>query len=563
MKTFLENVTMISTAIIVGLIVSIVAQIFALTVKYIYAFITEENTSSFFYFVIDEVEVNTLPFFSCLLASILVCILIKLNKIDRWHGPADTIYAAHQKGETLDVKTGFNSTLASFFSISGGASVGIYGPLVHFGGTLAAYLRRRPFIPNIPHDIIIGSGVAAAISAGFGSPIAGIIFAHEVVIRHFSMKALAAISIASLIANFSAKKINLVEPVLVFNEITFNMFSAFPSLFFVGFFSAILAFIFMKSLLLTTTFANNSKISFFIRPIIPGVICGCVALFFPEAIGLGSETIVNVITQNNSLTFLILLLFLKILLTSICIGFGLFGGILSPALLIGVCAGAIIFNIPFVNLDDNLNAVLAVSGMAAVCSSVIGGPITAIILILELTNSYEYALASIIPVAISNLITYLIFGSSFFDAQLKSRNIKIDLGREYILLDQTKIINYSSKEFLIFKNSDDIKTAETKFQQANTTEGYFLDERFCLIGKLKLINVLNKRGKAINFVEKNPLFLKANMSILETIKTLEKFVGENIPILDNNKKLVGIISENDVLKAYSEITESIRNIEKN
>ena len=563
MKTFLENVTMISTAIIVGLIVSIVAQIFALTVKYIYALITGENTFSFFYFVIDEVEVNTLPFFSCLLASILVCILIKLNKIDRWHGPADTIYAAHQKAETLDVRTGFNSTLASFFSISGGASVGIYGPLVHFGGTLAAYLRRRPFIPNIPHDIIIGSGVAAAISAGFGSPIAGIIFAHEVVIRHFSMKALAAISIASLIANFSAKKINLVEPVLVFDEITFDMFSAFPSLFLVGFFSAILAFIFMKSLLFTTKFANNSKINFFIRPIIPGVICGCVALFFPEAIGLGSETIVNVITQNNSLTFLILLLFLKILLTSICIGFGLFGGILSPALLIGVCAGAIIFNIPFVNLDNNLNAVLAVSGMAAVCSSVIGGPITAIILILELTNSYEYALASIIPVAISNLITYLIFGSSFFDAQLKSRNIKIDLGREYILLDQTKIINYSSKKFLIFKNSDDINTAEKKFQEANTTEGYFLDEKFCLIGKLKLINVLNKRGKAINFVERNPLFLKANMSILETIKTLEKFVGENIPILDNNKKLVGIISENDVLKAYSEITKSIRSIEKN
>ena len=106
----------------------------------------------------------------------------------------------------------------------------MYGPLVHFGGTLAAYLRRRPFIPNIPHDIIIGAGVAAAISAGFGSPIAGIIFAHEVVIRHFSMKALASISIASIIANFSAKKINLVEPVLVFDEIAFDIFSAFPGL---------------------------------------------------------------------------------------------------------------------------------------------------------------------------------------------------------------------------------------------------------------------------------------------------------------------------------------------
>ena len=86
MKTFVENITLISTAIIVGLIVSIVAQIFALTAKYMYELTTGENTFSFFYFVIDDVEVNTLPFFSCLIASILVCILIRLNKIDRWHG---------------------------------------------------------------------------------------------------------------------------------------------------------------------------------------------------------------------------------------------------------------------------------------------------------------------------------------------------------------------------------------------------------------------------------------------------------------------------------------------
>ncbi len=563
MKSFLENFTLVSTAVIVGLIVSVVAQIFALTAKYIYDLSTVDDIFPHFNIVVNELEINTFPFFSCLLASIFVCILIKINKIDRWHGPADTIYAAHQKAGTLDIKMGFNSTLASFFSISGGASVGMYGPLVHFGGTLAAYLRRRPFIPNIPHDIIIGAGVAAAISAGFGSPIAGIIFAHEVVIRHFSMRALAGISISSIIANFSAKKINLVEPVLVFNKIEFDMFLAFPSLFLVGLFSAMLAFIFMKSLLLTTKFANNSNIKFFIRPLIPGLTCGCVALFFPEAIGLGSETIVNVITEDNGMVFLLSLLMLKIILTSLCIGFGLFGGILSPALLIGVCAGSIIFNVPLINFDSNLNAVLAVSGMAAVCSSVIGGPITAILLILELTNSYEYALASIIPIAISNLITYITFGSSFFDAQLKLRNIKMGFGREYILLDQTKIIEYASKHFLTLNYKDDVKNAEKKFQRFDTTEGYFLDEEFCLIGKLKLINIVNKKGKAINFVEDKPLLLNADMSVLETIKVLEKFVGENIPILDKKKRVVGIISENDVLKAYSEITKSIRNIEKN
>ena len=89
----------------------------------------------------------------------------------------------------------------------------------------------------------------------------------------------------------------------------------------------------MKSLLMMTKLSNNLNMKFFLKPLIPGIICGLVGLFFPEAIGLGSETIVNVITENNTLILLTILLFLKIFLTSLCIGFGLFGGILSPALL--------------------------------------------------------------------------------------------------------------------------------------------------------------------------------------------------------------------------------------
>ena len=90
------------------------------------------------------------------------------------------------------------------------------------------------------HDTIIGSGVAAAISAGFGSHSRDI-FAHEVVLRHFSMKALAAISLASIIASFSAKKINLVEPVLIFRR-SFDLLEAFPGLLMVEF-SSIVAYV--------------------------------------------------------------------------------------------------------------------------------------------------------------------------------------------------------------------------------------------------------------------------------------------------------------------------------
>ena len=109
---------------------------------------------------------------------------------------ADSIFGAHHLDNEIDVKAGVGSTVGAFVSIAGGASVGQYGPLVHFGATIGTFLRQ--FIGKfqsdgkeiIGTDIFIGCGVAAAIAAGFQAPIAGIIFAHEAVLRHFSFRRL-------------------------------------------------------------------------------------------------------------------------------------------------------------------------------------------------------------------------------------------------------------------------------------------------------------------------------------------------------------------------------------
>ena len=555
------NFALVFTAILVGLIVSVVAQFFALIAKDVFNLIQSEQILSIFF--IAEFGFNFFPLIACLLAGLFICILIRVFKVDRWHGPADTIYAAHQKAGTLDVKRGFLSTIAALFSISGGASVGIYGPLVHFGGTLGAFLRRRSFIPNIPHDIIIGSGVAAAISAGFSSPIAGIIFAHEVILRHFSMKALTAISLASVSASFLAQWLDLVEPALRFKEIEFELINSLPGLIVVGISSAIIAFFFMNSLLIATKIGNSIRLPFYLKPMFPALLCGCFGIFFPEAIGLGSEAIKEVITENKSLYFLISLLIFKIILTSCCIGFGMFGGVLSPALLIGCSVGALVYHIPFLGVDENLGQILAVSGMAAVASSVIGGPITAVILVFELTGSYQYAIASIFSIAISNLITYLIFGSSFFDAQLKLRNIIIGFGREHILMSQTSIVKMIDKNCLYLKKEVLASDALKLFKKFNVTEGYFKDEDSHFLGKLKIISLIGKTNElAFKYREKEIIKLQPSNSILECIQILSNFVGESVPVIDSNSKIIGVISENDILKSYDKISKEIKNIEK-
>ena len=123
----------------------------------------------------------------------------RIFKITRWHGPADSIYHAHQSKEPLDEKHGLVSTLAAFGKCRGRGSVGQHGPLVHFGATIGVIFKRF-FKSRLSNEIYLGCGVVMAISAGFGAPIAGIVFAHEAVLRHLSVRAMAPISIASVTA---------------------------------------------------------------------------------------------------------------------------------------------------------------------------------------------------------------------------------------------------------------------------------------------------------------------------------------------------------------------------
>ena len=559
-----SNLALVFVAIFTGIIVSCVAQIFMYSGKKVFELLRSDVPYEFLNFVLLEQQYNYVPLIIGIIAALLIGLLIKYQKIDRFHGPADTIYAAHQIDGQLDVKKGFLSTLTSLISIGGGASVGIYGPLVHFGGTFAAFMRRQKFIPKIPHDIIIGSGVAAAISAAFGAPLAGILFAHEVIIRHFSKKGVAAIALSSVSANFLAVELGIVTYPLRFEENSFQLINSIPGLIIIGIFSAIVALFFMKSLLYSSVLSSKTNIAAHYKPLIPGVLCGLFGIFLPIVRGLGSSGIMSFITLENSFLFLLFILVIKIILTSSCIGFGLFGGIFSPALFIGAATGALIYDIPFLGNDLSLLSIFAVSGMAAVSSSVIGAPITAIILVLELTGSYNYAIVSMLPIGICNLITYLSFGSSYFDAQLKNRKILIDEGREYILLSQSKIFNYIDQNYSSLDKDITTDAAIKILQENNTTEGYFIGENKKYLGKINLINLINsKPTEAFLLKEKKHIILNPNHSILETIEKLSNFVGESIPVVNpEDNRMLGIISENDILDAYIKLSNQIKYIEK-
>ena len=496
-----------------------------------------------------------------LLASALIIILVKRTlKIERYHGPADVILSAHSPSQDLDPKTGFLSTFSAFVSASGGASVGQYGPLVHLGGTIGGIINRR-----LPHlltkDTFIGCGVAAAISAGFNSPIGGIIFAHEAILRHFSFKAIAPIAVSSVVSSTLA---NYFFPSGILLQNTSSEISLLPSVslsLILGPMCAVIAIIFMRSLITLQKYSSKLSSSEFIRILYAVVAVGLIGGFIPEVLGLGSETIVGIIERSYTFYFLMCVLTLKLVVTVICLSMGFFGGVFSPALVLGAALGGILTYIGSTFGINNIGDSLILAGMAALSASVIGAPIASIVIIFELSHSYDLAFVAIICVAGSCLISSLIFGHSFFDMQLINRNFKISRGRADIVLSEISIKNIIGKNKFLSTTQTKRKELIKLFASSDFAEAYIIKEDNKLIGKIKVNEIIKELNQDVP-IDKNPLALSINESISEAITKASNFVGESIPVLDQSKKLVGVITEADLFLQSLSVQESISNIER-
>ena len=305
-------------ALIVGVLVAITAHYFVEGARYLLSLrdiqILTLNIGNHSYSVVPIV-------FMLISAGLIILVRGSLG-VTKWSGPADSIYALHQPKVGVDVRVGIGSTIAAFISAGGGASVGQYGPLVHFGATLATIISKLSG-KYIRKDVLIACGAAAAISSGFGAPIAGIIFAHEALLRRFSIGGLAPISVASIVA--AATNSYLFDENLTFQvpSSDLDLVAVLP---FVIIFAPIcsgIAILYMVSLRTCQKIAASGKYHFNTLIFGTAFVVGSIGVFVPEVLGLGNYEINQMLSANYELSFILLLLITKIFVTALCIGFGL------------------------------------------------------------------------------------------------------------------------------------------------------------------------------------------------------------------------------------------------
>ena len=537
-------------AILMGAGTAIVANYFVAAVQFLSSFRPAFDTSTLefrgFGFTLDIA-------IGILLSAAFISLLLYLFKLPRFHGPADAIIGANDKEVGIEIKPGLLSALASIAAIGGGAPVGQYGPLVHFGATLSAIIKKFARLSDTSGEVLLGCGVAAAISAAFSAPLAGILFAHEVVLRHFALRTFAPVTIASATAFAVMQNFFPMEPILPQIATSISSFSEVLSLAMIGLIGGVIAVVFMRLFAFFGAQAVKVPGPVFMRPFYPAVVLIIIASFAPQILGLGTETVISTIEGKIGVSVLVGILVLKAIMTAFSISFSFFGGVFSPALLIGIAFGGAVGGFGIANFGFSVEtaSLCTLAGMGAVISSTIGAPISTILIVLELTQDYQATTGVMISVVFANLISNELFGRSLFDKQLFARGFDMQLSRQDLKLSKVKIGSFATEEYCSLSQHENAQAMMDKLKSAGFVEGYVLSDENKLITKVSLLDLISDNTDG----DKNFFKLYDTDSILACLNKLSDFVGESAPIISSDGILIGVINEADVFKAYKEASD--------
>jgi|TARA_B100001939_G_scaffold64448_1_gene53340 CIC family chloride channel protein len=562
---FFSILTTLVLGSLIGIITSISVYGFISLVKFLTNVFRnpERSFNSFNDILTNTPEFVIFIFVMPFLVGLIVGCIRKYASDSRWHGPPDVILAAHSENNPLDIKSGFLTSFSSILSISAGGSVGQYGPLVHFGATIGAEINDL-FRNKASYEILIGAGVASAISAGFGAPLAGLIFAREVILRHQSLASFAPILVASVVSYLFTKNIFGMDPIFLGSVGEINSLYDFPFFILAGIICGFISIIYMNGLTHPKYFPDISFINPILQPAIAGLMCGITSIFLPEVIGLGTGAIQSMILGNVEFIYAFYFLIFKLLLTVLCLRMGLIGGVFAPALFLGASVGVIlgfIFQNFSTTLDLNL---LTVASMSAFASCVIGGPVANMMIILELTSDYQATLVAGVSIVFASLISYKVIGQSVFDKVLSNKNIDLKVGRENIKLQQIAVSTICHKDFCTLKPDFTIEKSINLMVKLKKSEGYLIDSDEKLLNKFELhqlISEKNKNKKISKLHQFKFLKLYSESNIFESIEKSKDFVGESIPIVTKQNKMFGIISEGDLFQIFLKVTREEKELE--
>lgn len=364
----------------------------------------------------------------------------------RGHGVPEVMAAVAKKGGVIRPRVAVVKSIASSITIGSGGSAGREGPIVQIGSALGSMVAQKIRLPKDWLKIMVACGAAGGITATFNTPIAGVIFALELILLEFKTRSFIPLVVSAVSATIISRVMLGDQPAFALSQTLLNTFVLVtPGEIFLylllGLMTGLVGVLFVKTLYGVEGLFDRLRIPPYLKPCVGGILISLLMLATPRVMGVGYESVNMALTGGLALGLMLLLVVLKLMATSFTIGSGGSGGIFSPSLFIGAMLGGsfgILLNTYLPGISGPSGA-YAIVGMGAFFASVSRGTFTSIIIIFEMTRNYSLILPIMFACVVSDAVSVVLMKETIYTTKLARRGLVIAHDMEVERLKMVKV----------------------------------------------------------------------------------------------------------------------------
>ena len=483
----------------------------------------------------------------------------------RGHGVPEVMKAVAVRGGIIRARVVGVKALASAVCIGTGGSVGREGPIVQIGSAVGSSVGQLLKLNTAQIRTLVGCGAAAGISATFNAPIAGALFAAEIIIGDFAVTQFTPIVISAVVAvvisrfflgNYPAFEVPAYEIVSPFEVLPYMV---------VGVAAGLVAVLFIRTLSASEDAFARIPMPEYLKAILGGVLVGTIALELPQVFGVGYSTITLALTGALPIATMGLLVFAKIGATSITIGSGGSGGIFAPSLFLGAMTGGFFGSVVHTWFPDATasSGAYALVTMGAVVGAVTHAPISAIIIIFELTQTIDIIPGLMTACVVSTLVSQLLNRDSIYTAKLVRQGIDIFRQEDPNVLKSLFVRDVMDPEPEVIPASANFNTILDLVVQSSHDEFFVVNESGELLGAISLSELrrliyeqetLQHLVVAGDLVETDRSTVRGDDNLDLVMNLLIANDVDELAVVDaaNPLRLVGTVKERDVIEAQND-----------
>lgn len=478
------------------------------------------------------------------------------------HGVPEVMEAVTVRSGLIRKRVVFIKTLVSGICIATGGAVGREGPIVQIGSALGSSIGQLLRVSGDRIRTLVGCGAAAGIAATFNAPIAGTMFALEIILGDFGLATFSPIVISSVVATAVSRHFLGNSPAFIVPA--YQLISAweFPIYAVLGVFCAVVGVGFVILLYRFEDMFEHLKFPEYLKAALGGVMLGTAGLVFPQVLGVGYGTIDLSLMAELSLWIMLVLIPCKIAATSITIGSGGSGGIFAPSLFIGAMTGGFLGTMahaifPSVTASPGAYSIV---GMGAVVSATTHGPLTAILMLFEMTGDYKIILPLMMACIIGNLVARQLLKESIYTMKLVRRGVNIRDGKEVNVLRSMTVKDVMNPRAETVHENMHFGELVQKIATSKYNSFPVLNEEDQLTGILSFIDYhdasfdenLKHLVVAKDLASTDVVTVTVDENLYDALGKISPRDFSILPVVspDDRSRLLGVLSRRDIIGAY-------------